>query len=127
MIVSAGRMRRIPTLGIFIRGASPLGLPCTRSRSPLRRFAPCAWLASLRSLARSRLFSPHVVSTLSPPPPLDRVARFASLARSHLSSPHVVSTLSPLAAPRLVRHALTRRPFCRRARREERIDARARL
>ena len=27
------------------RGASPLGLPDTRSRSPLRRLAPIAWLA----------------------------------------------------------------------------------
>jgi hypothetical protein len=36
---------------IFFRGASPLELPYTRSRSPLRRLPPCAWLASLRSLA----------------------------------------------------------------------------
>ena len=35
----------------FNRGASPLELPYTRSRSPLRRLAPFAWLASLRSLA----------------------------------------------------------------------------
>src|SRR5947207_15466814 len=28
-----------------IRGASPLGLPYTLSRSPLRRLAPFAWLA----------------------------------------------------------------------------------
>ena len=35
----------------FIRGASPLGLPYTLSRSPLRRLAPFASLASLRSLA----------------------------------------------------------------------------
>jgi copper homeostasis protein len=33
------------------RGASPLGLPYTRARSPLRRLAPFPWLASLRSLA----------------------------------------------------------------------------
>jgi hypothetical protein len=33
------------------RGASPLGLPDTLARSPLRRLAPFAWLASLRSLA----------------------------------------------------------------------------
>jgi spermidine/putrescine transport system substrate-binding protein len=39
----------------FIRWASPLGLPHTRSRSPLRRLAPIAWLASD---ARS-----HVAST----------------------------------------------------------------
>ena len=33
------------------RGASPLGLPYTRSRAPLRRRAPFAWLARCRSLA----------------------------------------------------------------------------
>src|SRR5215510_10745351 len=42
----------------FIRGASPLGLPYTRSRAPLRRRAPFAWLASLRSLASSL---PHTI------------------------------------------------------------------
>src|SRR5262245_64084343 len=35
----------------LLRGASPLGLPCRVSREPLRRLAPFAWLASLRSLA----------------------------------------------------------------------------
>ena len=35
---------------VVIRGASPLGLPCTLSRSPLRRLAPFAWVASRRSL-----------------------------------------------------------------------------
>ena len=42
------------------RGASPLGLPHTLSREPLRRLAPFAWLASLHSLASSfeRLASP---------------------------------------------------------------------
>ena len=34
-----------------IRGASPLGLPDSLTRSPLRRLAPFVWLASLRSLA----------------------------------------------------------------------------
>src|SRR5260221_5203846 len=34
------------------RGASPLGLPDTLSRAPLRRRAPFAWLARCRSLAR---------------------------------------------------------------------------
>src|SRR5260221_12568906 len=33
------------------RGASPLGLPDTLSRAPLRRRAPFAWLARCRSLA----------------------------------------------------------------------------
>jgi hypothetical protein len=39
------------TLDIFIRWASPLGLPYTLSRAPLRGRAPFAWQASLRSLA----------------------------------------------------------------------------
>src|SRR5436190_11871631 len=38
-------------LHCLLRGASPLGLPHTLSREPLRRLAPVAWLASLRSLA----------------------------------------------------------------------------
>src|SRR5204862_5773731 len=42
----------------LFRGASPLGLPYTRSRAPLRRRAPCAWLASLRSLASRRSLAP---------------------------------------------------------------------
>ena len=37
---------------VSIRGASPLGLPYTRSRAPLRRRAPIAWLART---ARSHL------------------------------------------------------------------------
>src|SRR5262245_28950128 len=37
----------------LLRGASPLGLPDTLSRERLRRLAPFAWLASLRSLASS--------------------------------------------------------------------------
>src|SRR3954453_785388 len=37
----------------YFRGASPLGLPYTLSREPLRRLAPFAWLASVRSLASS--------------------------------------------------------------------------
>src|SRR6185436_19147150 len=39
---------------MIFRGASPLVLPDTRSRSPLRRLAPIAWLASRRSLAGGR-------------------------------------------------------------------------
>ena len=35
----------------FSRRASPLGLPDSLTRSPLRRLAPFAWLPSLRSLA----------------------------------------------------------------------------
>ena len=37
---------------VLIREASPLGLPYTRSRAPLRRRAPIAWLART---ARSHL------------------------------------------------------------------------
>ena len=45
---------------LLIRGASPLGLPYTRSRSPLRRLAPIAWLArAARSLFASPLGRPH--------------------------------------------------------------------
>src|SRR5437879_5430926 len=43
-----------------IRGASPLGLPDTLSRAPLRRRAPFAWLARC---ARSR---PAAASTSTP-------------------------------------------------------------
>src|SRR3954469_2555936 len=45
----------------YFRGGLPLGLPYTLSREPLRRLAPFAWLASLRSLASffSRLASPE--------------------------------------------------------------------
>jgi hypothetical protein len=42
------------TTSSFIRGASPLGLPYTRSRSPLRRLAPFAWLIRWRSFASRR-------------------------------------------------------------------------
>jgi hypothetical protein len=38
-------------LDIMTRGALPLGLPDTRSRAPLRRRAPCAWLTRCRSFA----------------------------------------------------------------------------
>ena len=38
----------------LLRGASPLGLPYTVARSPLRRLAPLRWLAPLRSLACRR-------------------------------------------------------------------------
>ena len=50
--VQRGRYRwlRAPATKI-IRGALPLGLPYSLTRSPLRRLAPFGWLASLRSLA----------------------------------------------------------------------------
>src|SRR4051812_41534654 len=64
------------------RGASPLELPYTVSREPLRRLAPFPWLASLRStrdfLARgaSPLELPYTLSR----EPLRRLAPFAWLA-----------------------------------------------
>ena len=45
----------------MIRGALPLGLPYSLTRSPLRRLAPFVWLASLRSLARRRQILRYVV------------------------------------------------------------------
>src|SRR5207245_2948823 len=53
-----------PGASIFIRGASPLELPYTRSRSPLRRLAPIAWLASLRSLASAGASFPEPAALL---------------------------------------------------------------
>src|SRR5215510_1307940 len=44
---------------IFNRGASPLGLPYTRPRSPLRRLAPVTWLA--RALARDAVIDSHIL------------------------------------------------------------------
>src|SRR4029077_8484421 len=41
----------VAALFSLVRGASPLGLPDSLTRSPLRRLAPFVWLASLRSLA----------------------------------------------------------------------------
>src|SRR4030095_11685332 len=52
---TALRVRLQQQSALYIRGASPLGLPCTRSRSPLRRLAPIAWLARC---ARSRCLEP---------------------------------------------------------------------
>src|SRR5437899_3145905 len=43
-----------PTRIISSRGASPLGLPCTLSRAPLRRRAPFAWLPPPPKLRRTR-------------------------------------------------------------------------
>src|SRR5215510_419648 len=40
------------TLDLFLRRASPLGLPYTLSRAPLRRRAPFAWLTRYRSFAK---------------------------------------------------------------------------
>ena len=45
-----------------LRGASPLGLPYTLSRSPLRRLAPFAWLARWRSLADDIFHTPAPIT-----------------------------------------------------------------
>src|SRR5205823_569199 len=47
-------------------GASPLGLPYTLTREPLRRLAPFAWLASLRSLALHTSPLVNLFSTAQP-------------------------------------------------------------
>src|SRR5256885_1783110 len=49
------------------RGASPLGLPYTLSRAPLRRRAPFAWLArGARSRCGDQSLRSPVLSTLHP-------------------------------------------------------------
>ena len=76
----------------LFRGASPLGLPYTLSRAPLRRRAPFAWLARC---ARSRLIAgcaprtPRHASLVGAPPPRSvRVARsLRSLASFSGASP----------------------------------------
>ena len=50
ILVSSQVSFQNPAFNLF-RGASPLGLPYTLSRAPLRRRAPIAWLARFRSLA----------------------------------------------------------------------------
>ena len=45
------KFQQVSARSRVIRGASPLGLPYTRPRSPLRRLPPGAWLARCRSLA----------------------------------------------------------------------------
>src|SRR5262249_44507861 len=45
-------------LALVNRGASPLGLPYTLSRAPLRRRAPFAWLTRYRSFARASHAAP---------------------------------------------------------------------
>src|SRR5207237_4499858 len=69
---------------LLIRGASPLGLPCTRSRPPLRRRAPFAWLTrGARSLGIRviRRASPLGRPCTRSRPPLRRRAPFAWLTR----------------------------------------------
>ncbi len=55
--VSSSQVGHGSSLVSILRGASPLGLPDTRSRSPRRRLAPIAWLTRYRSFADIR--QPH--------------------------------------------------------------------
>src|SRR5258706_374355 len=63
----------------FIGGASPLGLPDTLSRAPLRRRAPFAWLAAARSHDGEDDFHPR---GFAPRTPRHALSRAASSARS---------------------------------------------
>ena len=51
-VVDGKKLASVARILVSVRGASPLGLPYTRSRAPLRRRAPIAWLART---ARSHL------------------------------------------------------------------------
>ena len=101
-----GPGHRPPAVSVVVnRGASPLGLPHTLSRAPLRRRAPFAWLA--RALARVASQSglrpsdsPHALSRAAPSARSVRVAR--SL-RSLASKP-----ADRGFAPRTPPHALSR-------------------
>src|SRR5260221_411861 len=82
-------------------GLSPLGLPYTRTRSPLRRLAPFAWLT--RS-ARSHQFATGFRPSDSPTRALAR--RFAGSLRLRGSLAPLVRISSPRAfAPRTPLHA----------------------
>ena len=64
-----------------LRGASPLGLPDTRSRSPLRRLAPLAWLARC-----ARSLSLRGASPLGLPDTLSRGASPSLRSRGSLAA-----------------------------------------
>src|SRR5947207_246241 len=57
-------LSRCPSLSFLTRGASPLGLPHTRSHAPLRRRAPFAWLA--RALTRDLVRRPSAGARACP-------------------------------------------------------------
>src|SRR5882672_637146 len=101
--VRAPREQNVSNMSLLFnyRGASPLGLPDTLSREPLRRLAPFAWLASLRSLASSvaapcLAVAPSIATVRSrvSREPLRRLAPFAWLASlrllAHSSAPDPV-------------------------------------
>ena len=97
-VISRITRQGLPAANILIRGASPLGLPYTRSRAPLRRRAPIAWLASLRSLAPGN--DPRAHSVIS------RIARQGLPAANIL-----IRGASPLGLP----YTRSRAPLRRRA------------
>jgi len=72
-----------------IRGASPLGLPDTLSRAPLRRRAPFAWLARCRSLATA--------AAVTTTPVASAVRRKIGLVLLAAASVHATGTRAPLA------------------------------
>src|SRR4029079_2113942 len=97
-------------LATLRRGASPLGLPSTRSRAPRRRLAPIAWLAARCSLASEitcdltpRGFAPwtplHALSRAASTARSDRVARCAVLARFGNYLRPYAEGLRPLDSP----------------------------
>src|SRR5262249_36395447 len=81
-------------LDIAIRGASPLGRPCTLSRAPLRRRALFAWLTRV---ARSRLHVLAATSSLPHPFPPGRFRPDRSVP-SHLHPPRGFAPRTPLHA-----------------------------
>src|SRR5260221_8168119 len=99
-------------LSIIPRGASPLGLPYTRSRAPLRRRPPIAWLTrSARSHPdlpaihySPRGFAPrtplHALSRAASPAPSDRVAHsLCSFASRSAGYPLFTEGLRPSDSP----------------------------
>src|SRR5262249_2351052 len=117
-----GRARRKtnPHFLSLIRGASPLGLPYTVARAPLRRRAPLRWLASLRSLALSRRIAS--LRSLALSRSIVRAHRHCRLLTSAtawaaIASPRPTASTPSLVLPlMLTRDASTSSAFARRAR-----------
>src|SRR5688572_18523774 len=142
-----GDRRQPCQMSFLIRGTSSPGPPSTLSREPLRRLAPFAWLASLRSLAPSSRcthvgdrrqpcqMSFLIRGTSSPGPPytlsrepLRRLAPFAWLASLRSLAPssrcmHVGDRRQPCQMSFLIRgtsspgppYTLSREPLRRLA------------
>src|SRR5262249_22965109 len=98
-------------LDIAIRGASPLGRPCTLSRAPLRRRALFAWLTRV---ARSRL---HVLAATSSLPQPFAPGRFRTdrSVHSHLHPPSGFAPRTPLHALSLAASPARSAPPARRS------------